>query len=130
MKHAMDLDHVETHMLNIVSSFNNNQYFYKVSFLTHALCRPSFSFDALPLSQQYRCDSKILSFPNDYCYGGKIRTAVSVGERTPEVEYPMLFVDTQGEEENEGKKHVLAIVVIVRYLELLHCKLKHTCFYY
>ena len=42
----------------------------------------------------------------------------------------MLFVDTQGEEENEGKKHVLAIVVIVRYLELLHCKLKHTYFYY
>ena len=130
MKHAMDLDHVETHMLNIVSSFNNNQYFYKVSFLTHALCRPSFSFDALPLSQQYRCDSKILSFPNDYCYRGKIKTDISVGNRTPEVEYPMRFVDTQGEEEYEGKKHVLAIVVIVRYLELLHCKLKHTYFYY
>jgi len=88
----------------------------------------SFSFDALPLSQQYRCDSKILLFPNDYCYGGKIRTAVSVGERTPEVEYPMRFVDTQGEEEYEGRKHVFAIVAIMRYLELLHCKLKHIYF--
>ena len=42
----------------------------------------------------------------------------------------MRFVDTQGEEENEGKKQVLTIVAILQYLELLHCELKHTCFYY
>ena len=124
MSHAMDLDTTKVHMLNIVSSV----------FAFYAATITSPDLNAVLITwKQYRCDQKILDFPNNQFYQGnilletgkktfvmacvtssfftisaltgKIRTHKSLRNREPKVEHPVQFVDTYpcGREESDGE---------------------------
>jgi hypothetical protein len=56
------------------------------------------------LDTQYRMDPDILAFPNEEFYGSRIISGRNVFGRTPEVETPFLFINTNGKgsEEQNG----------------------------
>eukprot|EP00977_Amphora_coffeiformis_P003493 scaffold655_cov162-Amphora_coffeaeformis.AAC.14 len=72
------------------------------------------------LDTQYRMDPQILAFANHSFYADRINSGENVRERTPFVEHPFLFIDTDGkgheEEDNFSYRNVYEVTVVKNLL--------------